>query len=204
MSHYLPVGLFRSATADINRAKNARRIWFVTTNWFNGDVRANFDELEPDFPVQEVLGDCNRNWCYLVQLMEAPPLKVPIIFGNEVPFWGIDVETVTRSAVDVHLWWRAEKSPTNSYSIGLHLLDQSGNLIAQSDGAINEYGKTQVDLTTMQPGQIYIDYRTLNLPSIVAPGSYDLDLIVYNWQTGQRLTLPDGSDHLSLNTITVP
>jgi hypothetical protein len=56
----------------------------------------------------------------------------------------------------------------------------------------------------MQPGHIYIDYRTLNLPATIAPGTYQLDLIVYNWQTGQRLALPDGSDHLSLNAITVP
>ncbi len=204
MSHYLPAALFQNNTADLNRAKSARRIWFATTDWFNTDVRANFDRLEPDYPVQQVLGDCNRNWCYLVQLMEAPPLKTPAIFGNEVPFWGADVETVTHSAVDVRLWWRAEKPPANSYSIGLHLLDQNGNLIAQADGAINEYGKTQVDLATMQPGHIYIDYRTLNLPNTVVPGSYQLDLIVYNWQTGQRLTLPDGLDHLSLKTITVP
>jgi hypothetical protein len=204
MSHYLPTDLFRSFTTDIDRAMDARRIWFVTPDWFNEDVRANFAKLEPDYPVQQVLGDCNRYWCYLVQLMEAPPLKTPEIFGTEMPFWGVDVQSVTHSAVDVHLWWRVEYPPAMNYSIGLHLLDSNGNLVSQVDGSINEYGKQTVDASVMRPGHIYIDFRTLNLPPTITPGTYQLVLIVYDWQTGKRLLLPDGSDQLLLNQINVP
>ena len=204
MSHYLPADLFHPFTADIDQASKAHRIWFITTDWFNADVRANFAKLEPGYPVQQVLGDCNRYWCYLIQLMEAPPLTTPEIFGTEMPFWGVDVESVTHSAVDVHLWWRTKRPPTINYSIGLHLLDSSGNLVSQVDGSINEYGKQTVDASTMQPDHLYIDYRTLNLPATISPGTYQLELIVYDWQTGKRLLLPDGSDHLLLNQINVP
>jgi hypothetical protein len=74
----------------------------------------------------------------------------------------------------------------------------------QGDGSINEYGKQTMDTSTMQSDHIYIDYRTLNLPPTISPGTYQLELIVYDWQTGKRLLLPDGSDQLLLNQITVP
>ncbi|MBA3871806.1 MAG: glycosyltransferase family 39 protein [Anaerolineae bacterium] len=204
MAHYLPAQLAKTVTADMSQATTSRRIWFITTDWFNTDVHANFAKLEPNYPVQQVLGDCNRYWCYLLQLMEAPPLKTPKTFGTEMPFWGADVGAITHSAVDVHLWWRIEHPPTINYSIGLHLLDANGNLVSQVDGSINEYGKQTVDATTMQLGYIYIDFRTLNLPTTIAPGTYQLALIVYDWQTGKRLLLADGSDQLLLDKITIP
>jgi hypothetical protein len=204
MSHYLPANLFSTFTSDLDQARKARRIWFITTDWFNTDVHANFAKLEPAYPVQQVLGDCNKYWCYLVQLMEGSPLKTPELFGTEMPFWGVDVTSINHSAVDVRLWWRAEHPPTINYSIGLHLLDSNGNLVSQVDGSINEYGKQTVDASTMQAGHLYIDYRTLNLPATITPGTYQLELIVYDWQTGKRLLLPDGSDHLLLNQINVP
>ena len=204
MSHYLPSELFSSMTANLDHARKSRRIWFATSDWFNADVRANFAKLEPDYPVQKVLGDCNKYWCYLVQLMEAPPLKTPEIFGTEMPFWGADVESVSHTSVDLHLWWRVDHAPTMNYSMGVHLLDSTGALVAQVDGAINEYGHQTVDATTMQSGHIYIDFRTLSLPATISAGTYQLELIVYDWQTGKRLLLPDGSDHLLLIQIIVP
>lgn len=204
MSHYLPPKLFTSFTSDIDQAQMARRIWFVTNDWFNADVQTNFKKLEPNYPVQQVIGDCNPLWCYLIQLMEAPPLKTPQTFGTEMPFWGADVNSISDSSVDIHLWWKVDKTPTTSYSIGLQLLDSSGNLVAQADGPINHYGNETVDTNVMQPGKIYIDYRSLALPSVITAGTYQLQLIVYDWQTGKRLLLTDGEDHLMLDPINIP
>ncbi len=204
MHHYLPAELFTSFTSDIDQAQTARRIWFVTNDWFNADVRANFAKLEPNYPVQQVIGDCNQLWCYLVQLMEAPPLKTPQTFGTDMPFWGVDVSSIGHSSVDVHLWWKVSKTPTTSYSIGLQLLDSAGNLIAQSDGPINHYGNQTVDTNAMQAGKIYIDYRSLALPPTITAGTYQLELIVYDWQTGDRLLQADGADHLTLESINIP
>jgi hypothetical protein len=35
------------------------------------------------------------------------------------------------------------------------------------------------------------------------PGKYYLKLVVYDWQTSERLTLRDGSDHLELGTFQI-
>ena len=137
-------------------------------------------------------------------MMEAPPLKITQSFGTDMPFWGVDMAAVSHSSVDVHLWWKVDRTPTINYSIGLHLLDAAGNLVAQSDGPINHYGSEIVDANTMQPGKIYIDYRSLSLPTTIAPGQYQLELIVYDWQTGNRLLQADGADHLLLDPISIP
>lgn len=202
MAHYLPPSLL--SAEDIDQARTARRIWFVTADWFDEDVQSDFAKLEPDYPVQRVLGDCNRYWCYLVQLMVAPPLDTPKLFGDEMPFWGADIEVIPHEEVDVHLWWRVMEPPLQNYSIGLHLLDNSGNIVAQVDGPISHYGSETVDTSAMQAGKIYIDYRTLILPPTIASGTYQLALIVYDWQTGNRLILDDGSNRLLLGQVDIP
>ncbi len=53
----------------------------------------------------------------------------------------------------------------------------------------------------LEPGKIYIDWRTLDLPPNLAPGAYRLDLVVYQSWDNTRLTLPDGSDSLTLYTF---
>ncbi len=202
MAHYLPSSLLH--TEDIEQGRSARRIWFTTVDWFDEGVQADFAKLEPDYPVQKVLGDCNRYWCYLVQLMVAPPWKTPEVFGSEMPFWGADIASVTHDSVNVHLWWRVVQPPTQNYSISLQLLDGTGNIVAQVDGSISHYGAETIDTVAMQPDKIYIDYRTIALPEPIAPGTYQLALIVYDWQTGQRLALSDGSDRLLLDQIAIP
>lgn len=70
--HYLPRDLWNNRTEDAAVAAEADRVWFVTADWFDPNVRANFDMIESTHPLQIGFGDCNRYWCYLIQLLEAP------------------------------------------------------------------------------------------------------------------------------------
>jgi hypothetical protein len=189
---------------DLNMAESARRVWFLTSDLFNDDVKADFARLEPTYPVQTVIGQCNWAWCYVAQLMEAPPLDEPQIFGDEIAFWGADVDSVTDDQINTRLWWRVEEAPLLDYSIGLQLLNADGALVAQHDGPIQHYGAETVQTSGMQPGKIYIDFRSLALPPELSEGEYALWLTVYQPWDGERLLLPDGSDHLLLESITVP
>ncbi len=204
IDHYLPPELAENRVTDVEHAQEVRRVWYVTEKWFDPKVKMHFDSLEPSHPVQTVFGDCNRNWCYLAQLMEAAPWKTPQIFGDDMAFWGEDVVSVTPDAVNTHLWWRLDSIPALDYSMSLQLLDESGTLIAQTDGAVQHYGSQTVQTSQMEPGKIYIDYRSIALPAGTPGGQYRLALVVYDWQTGQRLALPDGSDQLLLDAVTVP
>lgn len=203
--HYLPADLAASITTDMNAARVSRRIWLVTTDWFDDDVRAVFHELEPDYPVQQVIGRCDsdRWWCFIAQLMEAPPLKTPIRFGASLDFRGADI---TRDnvflqrglEVDTHLWWTADSLVGRDLSFSLQLLTQDGALIANTDGAVNHYASETVQTSAMQPGRIYIDYRSVRFPEDTPAGMYELRLVVYDPVSGERLLTSDGADGLRL------
>lgn len=199
--HYLAFSLQAGITTDITQAESARRIWFVTDSWFDADVRGVFDSLEPTHPVQRVLGQCDNSWCYLIQLMEAPPLTEAHRFDENIDFWGADIDQVTESGIATRLWWRVEATPSLDYSFSLRLVNASGEVVAQNDGAINHYGAEIVQTSQMTPDKIYIDWRTITLPAELSAGVYTLQLVVYQSWDGTRLLLPDGSDFLTINTL---
>jgi hypothetical protein len=204
VTHYLTPALNANLLDDMTAARDARRVWFVTGDWFADDVQAAFRSLEATHPLQRVLGDCNREWCFLAQLLEAPPHTEPILFGADMAFWGHDITRVSESAVDLRLWWRVETPPREDYSIGVQLLDAGGSLVAQTDGPINHYASEIFQTSRLEAGKIYIDHRTLSLPSDLPPGDYTLILIVYQPWDGVRLSVADGADHLLLQSLTIP
>jgi 4-amino-4-deoxy-L-arabinose transferase-like glycosyltransferase len=204
LQHIVPESLRIDTTLDIEKVLPARRIWYVTGDWLNPDVRAIFSRIEQTHPRQSGFGQCDLRWCYLIQLMEAPPFETPQVFGLDMAFWGLDVDAVSPEAIQTRMWWKVDQTPPLDYSIGLHLLDAEGNLVAQADGSINHYGQQNINTAQLEPGKIYIDFRTLTLPFALSAGQYQLDMIVYDWQTGERLTLADGGDHLSLDSIMIP
>jgi hypothetical protein len=83
------------------------------------------------------------------------------------------------------------------------MLDAQGALVAQADAPINHYGAQVVQTSALEPGKIYIDWRTLALPADLPPGTYTLALVVYQPWDGARLTLPDGSNSERVYTITI-
>ncbi len=202
---YLSPVLTRITTHDTDAAVASRRVWFLTGNWFDAGVHAQFEQLEPTHPVQQVIGQCPVvGWCYYAQLMEAPPLDAPEVFGAEMAFWGADVDAVSREAISTRLWWRVEQAPTLDYSISLQLVNAAGEIVTQKDGPIIHYGVDTVQTSQLQPEKIYIDFRALDLPPDLPAGAYTLELVVYQSWDGERLALPDGKDALALETLQLP
>jgi hypothetical protein len=117
-------------------------------------------------------------------------------FGTDAYPAGIAMSTlgaITRlqdGRVLVPLGWQLGRDvPLNTYSYGLHVFDASGALVTQADQGLppnHEFG--------CQAAQISTD----NLPA----GDYDLHLVVYAWETGDRLTI-NGSDTIDLGSFHV-
>jgi len=98
--------------------------------------------------------------------------SMPVRFGEGI---GMQLVAPVRLLADRRLsimlgWWVGEDVPPNTYSVGLHIVDQNDKLVAQAD-----YGL---------PGSGYSCLPTeINIPS----GAYTLMALVYNWQTGEQL-----------------
>lgn len=64
-------GGYRATTVD--EAVAAERVWFITSDWLHPTVQANFYAIEATHPLQQVIGDCTRHWCFIIQLLEKAP-----------------------------------------------------------------------------------------------------------------------------------
>ncbi|GAB4474218.1 MAG: hypothetical protein Kow00124_13950 [Anaerolineae bacterium] len=100
----------------------------------------------------------------------------------------------------VHLRWEAAAPVDIDYSIFVHLFDVNGGLIAQQDG---QPRAGYAPLTTWQPGVPVDDRRLIVLPESLPPGEYRLFVGMYNWMTGERLRLADGTDTLLIGTVSI-
>jgi hypothetical protein len=83
-------------------------------------------------------------------------------------------------------WWVEDDVPADTYSVGLHVVDENGNVIAQEDYGLPSSG-----------------YHCVASMIDVPAGTYQLMAIVYNWQTGERLEVAGGSDTIPIATIAV-
>ncbi len=204
VQQYIAPDLRAGVTTDAPAAQQARRVWFLTGDPFSPAVQTSFAALEASHPLQQVIGQCPEvGWCYLAQLMEAPPLTEPVRFGANIDFWGIDVDSVTPAAIRTRLWWRVASAPALDYSISLRWVDANGAVVGQTDGPINHYGAEIVQTSQLQPGKIYIDWRSIEYDPSVPAGRYHLELVIYQSWDGQRLPLAGGADALTLWTLDV-
>jgi hypothetical protein len=82
----------------------------------------------------------------------------------------------------------------------VHLLDSSGQIAAQID-------RQSVLADTLQPGDVFLQLHSIDLPAELQPGSYRLSIGLYSSETGQRLPLYEGEtlrgDHLLLQPIAI-
>ncbi|NPA90709.1 MAG: hypothetical protein GXO55_04570 [Chloroflexi bacterium] len=97
----------------------------------------------------------------------------------------------------VSLLWKTKARPHKDYTVFLHLLDKGGRLVAGYDAPPqNGYAAT----STWQPGQLVEDRKGLLLPAGTPPGTYLLEVGLYDGVTGQRLRTESG-DSVRLTVV---
>ena len=128
-------------------------------------------------------------------------------FGDAITLDGYTLgETSLRPGdiVEVTLFWQTAVPLQNRYKVFLHLLDADGNLVSQRD---SEPGGGLALTTTWQPGEVVLDNHGLLLPSNLPPGSYRLQLGLYDLANPANrlpITTPDGEmDAYVLTTIVI-
>lgn len=100
-------------------------------------------------------------------------------------------------ALDVTLYWQADKATKRPFTVFTHLLNQEGELVAQQDNwPVNGLWPP----TCWQPGNTIPDSYTLSLAQL-PPGNYTLLVGWYDARDFTRLLLDDGQDALRLTAI---
>jgi hypothetical protein len=104
------------------------------------------------------------------------PSGVVAVFDNGVTLTYADpLPRVTDETVQTAFaWQQTDAVPRETYSVALHVLDADGALVAQTDYGLPDRGfqcvVAPIDVSALPPGQ------------------YSLALILYAWQTGERVT----------------
>ncbi len=112
------------------------------------------------------------------------PNKTEFIFGQAFELKGYSIQEGV-DEITVTLYWQAAQRPDLDYSVFAHLVDESGELIAQKDHAPGQ--NRDYPPTAWWPGDIIVDEHVIPMPPQLAPGIYRFRIGVYNWATGERL-----------------
>jgi len=107
--------------------------------------------------------------------------------------------TQTKDGVlDLRLVWRVVKPPTQPGKLFVHLINNVGQTVAQSDLAPLQ---GHANITLWQPGEAYQDVHSLPLPNL-PPGRYTVQIGLYNPTDGVRV-LVEGQGNLTLGYLEV-
>jgi hypothetical protein len=206
---YLDDHLTANQVTRLAEAREARRVWHVTRDLFNPAVRERFYALENTHVLMLVTGNCDSG-CFIAQLLETAPSSTPAAvfespqYNDALPFYGVDVDHVTRERVAVRLWWMLDQPLTLDYSISLRLTDTTGAIIAQQDGPPLTKDSTPQPTSQIPADHITVDWRTLTLSPGITSGEYNLQLVVYQPVEGYTLTANTGETIVNLQTIMIP
>lgn len=111
--------------------------------------------------------------------------------GEQVELVGSRLEATSLRPSDrlrVHLFWRAKEAPPQDYTVFVHVLDENGNLVAQSDG--QPVGGAY-PVSWWWPGQLVEDVHEVPMQG-VEPGTYQIVIGMYDLESGKRLPVADG------------
>ena len=134
-----------------------------------------------------------------------PPYALPVgaTFAERAVLVGysLDPEASLRSAdaslpptVTVRLVWQALAEMPTSYRVFVHLVDETGQIVAQSDAEPAAWSRPT---TGWAPGEFVVDQHALTLPEEAPDRPYSLRVGLYDPATGERLPT-EGGDFVTL------
>jgi 4-amino-4-deoxy-L-arabinose transferase-like glycosyltransferase len=130
-----------------------------------------------------------------------PQVRTDVVLGEQIHMVGYDLdvsEATPGGAIRFRPYWNALRTPDTNYSMFVHLYTtDSRDILAQTDGPPTN--TLRLTLTWTDPGETLIGADTVvPIPADLTPGKYRLAVGLYNWQTYQRLLLPDGTDFVDI------
>lgn len=124
-------------------------------------------------------------------ILPSPPAVTPAAVANFAGKLALlsHTEQVAAGRLAVNLEWQALAPIDRDYTVFVHVLDGDGKLIVQDD---SQPGSGRFPTSLLPQGLPIRDVHRLDLAGRPA-GSYQLELGLYDAQSGQRLSLANGT-----------
>jgi hypothetical protein len=129
-------------------------------------------------------------------------LNTASTFANGLQLVGARISNAAPKPGDpicLDLQWSTNKKIPVDYTVFVHVLDQNGQIVAQSD---LQPGGGYAPTSRWPIGQRIADRHGVVLPPTIAPGTYSINVGMYG-PDGVRLTSIDGMNSIPLSTLTV-
>jgi hypothetical protein len=133
----------------------------------------------------------------------APTAGASVSLGDRVSLAGYDVPAGAWQPGDVvplSLFWKQLTTLEEDYTVFVHLLDGSGEVVAQNDSAPAGGSRPT---SGWNGGEEIVDRHGLLLPDDLPPGEYVLSVGMYLPGTGVRLEMTDPAAEPPLDSITL-
>jgi len=119
-----------------------------------------------------------------------PQHPVKFDLGEAISLVGYDVSDAVRAGqlLSLTFYWQARGTPEMPYTVFVHVVDEHGNLVAQTDGQPAN-GSYPTDL--WEAGEVIVDQHSVLLPNNLADGTYEVRVGLYSVGSGQRLPVRD-------------
>ena len=131
------------------------------------------------------------------------PNATSINFGDEIELVGYEFDRRTLrpgETLDLTLWWKALRAPARDYKVFTHLLLPPDAVWAQDDQEPQAGG---APTSGWQPGDRIEDKYQLTLPAEAPPGSYSVEIGIYDPQTFERLRVGFSDKGIPLGWVRV-
>lgn len=116
------------------------------------------------------------------------PAGDSVDFGGIIRLAGWSI-LANPDSLDIGLTWQADTSPPLDYTAFVHLIDEAGTIVAQTDRQPAGFPTSD-----WRPGEVVVDTLTVELPEEMPPGKYRLRTGFYYLPTMEQLgttILPD-------------
>ena len=140
--------------------------------------------------------------------LTTPTHTLSYELGGQIALVGYNSSTSLASSdtLTLTLYWQAHQVPQGDYKVFVHLLDETGEIVAQDDTPPRG---GRYPTRAWQPGDLVPDTHQLDLPAERPPGPYRLFVGMYQPETGERLPVigPEGpvpNDALLLPIDVIP
>ena len=128
-----------------------------------------------------------------------PPLLTPasIDLGGKIGLQGYALANQD-DKVDIRLLSLARQPMDKSYKVFIHVINDQGDLLAQTDSRPQSYAS---NTNRWIPGQVIYDRFEVSLPADTLPGRYRARVGLYNEADGQRLPILDTAGKVIDNQV---
>ena len=137
-----------------------------------------------------------------MKLSNEPEVKSDAGFGEHITLDGYTLSTPQLEPGDIlqlDLFWRTDAPLSERYKVFVHVLDQNGKIVAQTD---REPGGGQKPTTNWESNESIVDRYGVLIPEDAAPGTYAIEMGLYGFD-GTRLPVSAGGDALRVTSVEV-